>query len=458
MASIWIGWRQKKIAGRILIYAWSPFLLMIVAMAYEILTGSGKELSMVWLPASFLFEGICLSMALADRTRRLQNDMTSQKTRMKRRLEDAIQSLRGVDLSSDSQKIVDSTLDAIGRDLPEVGSQNISFQKEPSNSETAFQREVFKNRSHGWLVVNSPNNYQLTSDEILFLENMTLNLASSLETLSYVESEKSLAKTHSELASAQKIQRACLSEAEDLPQLEVSSYYRPADEVGGDWFSTYYLQDSKLAVILCGDVTGHGLASALIVSITKGAVDAVISQVERESVVGGPDIIGRIFTAVNKAIYSVASSERRHMTMICFVIAPSTGEVWQSTAAHPAPFVIRADKVNSIAQPTTILGAFPNAQWPVKNYHLNYGEHVLCFTDGLTENTNSEGQVFPQRRLKSRLASWRKLSSEGISKALREEFHSFWKDHDAEDDVTYLVISRRKPLETVPPPKSWATS
>ena len=244
-----------------------------------------------------------------------------------------------------------------------------------------------------------------------------------------------------ELRLARSIQQASLPE--EVPQLEgwqISPFYRPAREVGGDFYDFFELQEGRVGVVV-GDATGKGMPAALVAGAASNMLRAVAQAL------GSSSSPGEVLAQVNETLLARIPA---NMFITCFyaIVEDESGRLLYANAGHNLP-CCRRDDGHAAATTTTDLSArgMPLGIMPQMNYEekesiLVPGEGVLFYTDGLVEAHNSQGEMFGTPRLRS-LLSERPEAGRGMSATLMEELERFTgKGREQEDDITLLTLER----------------
>ena len=244
-----------------------------------------------------------------------------------------------------------------------------------------------------------------------------------------------------ELRVARSIQQASLPK--EVPQLEgwqISPFYRPAREVGGDFYDFFELQEGRVGVVV-GDATGKGMPAALVAGAASNMLRAVAQAL------GSSSSPGEVLAQVNETLLARIPA---NMFVTCFyaIVEDESGRLLYANAGHNLP-CCRRDDGHAAATTTTDLSArgMPLGIMPQMNYEekesiLVPGEGVLFYTDGLVEAHNSQGEMFGTPRLRS-LLSERPEAGRGMSATLMEELERFTgKGREQEDDITLLTLER----------------
>ncbi len=239
-----------------------------------------------------------------------------------------------------------------------------------------------------------------------------------------------------ELRVAQHIQQASLPE--ELPELEgweISPYYKPAREVGGDFYDFHLLSEGQLGLVV-GDATGKGVPAALVTATTCGMLQAVSQAV-------GSSSPGEVLKQVNQTLLSRIPP---NMFVTCFyaILNPKSGTLSYANAGHDLPYLHRtsgeAEELRATGMP---LGLMPEMGYEEKETTLKAGEAALFYSDGIVEAHNPKGEMFGFPRLRTLVAEYGEEST--LGERLLEELYSFTgggEGWEQEDDITLLTLKR----------------
>ena len=228
-----------------------------------------------------------------------------------------------------------------------------------------------------------------------------------------------------ELRSAQELQQVLIPE--ELPALQgfaLTSSYRPAQEVGGDFFQIIPLEENSAAgaasgsaLIVLGDVSGKGLRAAMAVSLIVGAVRTLA-----ESVYDPALVLARLNTRMHGRL------QHGFVTCMVLLVRPD-GECAIASAGHPFPYLNSREIVLPDALP---LGIVPSISYERVAFHLGVGDRLTLYTDGLLEARSSSGDIFGFDRLRELVAT--KPDARGAIDAAIA--------FGQEDDITVLTLTR----------------
>ena len=220
-----------------------------------------------------------------------------------------------------------------------------------------------------------------------------------------------------EFQNAKELQQVLIPQ--HLPELAgfaVTSAYRPAAEVGGDFFQILPLQDGA-ALVVVGDVSGKGLKAAMTVSLIVGALHTLTEITVRP---------GEILAGLNRRL--AGRIEDGFATCLVLLVSPA-GVAVVASAGHPAPLI----NGREVEMPGNLpLGIIPGMTYAEETLHLEVGDHLALYTDGLLEARGANGELFGFHRVEKHFAG-RPNAEETADAAV-----AFGQD----DDITVLTLTR----------------
>src|ERR687893_1670576 len=235
-----------------------------------------------------------------------------------------------------------------------------------------------------------------------------------------------------ELEVARSIQQASLPK--EVPTLEgwqISPFYRPAREVGGDFYDFHPLSEGRLGLVV-GDATGKGVPAALVMSTTCGMLQLAAQT-------SGSSSPGEVLSRVNDTLLARIP---QNMFVTCFyaILDPNSGHLVYANAGHSLPCCRREHAATDLSARGMPLGLMPGMSYEENETVLGPGEGVLFYTDGLIEAHNPQGGMFGTPRLRSLLSNYAEGGS-SLSVTLLEELQRFTGEGwEQEDDITLLTL------------------
>jgi serine phosphatase RsbU (regulator of sigma subunit)/predicted ester cyclase len=242
-------------------------------------------------------------------------------------------------------------------------------------------------------------------------------------------------RAEQELRVARSIQQASLPK--EVPALEgwqLSPFYRPAREVGGDFYDFFELKDGRLGIVV-GDATGHGVPAALVMASARSMLRAVAQA---------SDSPGEALRRVNDPL---ATDIPSNMFVTCFyaILDPDRGSLTYANAGHDLPYLHRNGDAEELRARGMPLGLMPKMGYEEKEITLQANEAALFYSDGLVEAHDPKGEMFGFPRLRALVAEHGE-EERSLGDFLLEELYSFvGEGWEQEDDITLLTLRRSAP-------------
>jgi len=248
---------------------------------------------------------------------------------------------------------------------------------------------------------------------------------------SEAERQRDRLRMKRELQYAREIQLSMLPrEAPQLEWLELAALSLPATEVGGDYYDYFRLDDRRLVVVV-GDVTGHGVASGLVLSGVRSCLNLLQEELLRPA---------EVLERVNRMVKRTASP-RMLMTLAVAVLDAEEDSVTVATAGHPPVLIVRRDgTVVEVGRGALPLGAMDEVHYAASRARVEPGDALLMLSDGVVEAVGVDGEQFGWRRLRDTLrAAPRDASARQLRDQVLRELWSFKGDAEQLDDVTMVA-------------------
>jgi serine phosphatase RsbU (regulator of sigma subunit) len=257
---------------------------------------------------------------------------------------------------------------------------------------------------------------------------------------SRVAEAKQRERIEQELQVSRRIQQASLPKEVPEPEgWEITPYYQPAREVGGDFYDFLELKDGHLGVVV-GDATGKGVPAALVMDSARSTLRAVAQASESPG-----DVLRR-------ANDPLATDIPTNMFVTCFyaILDPKSGRLSYANAGHDLPYVCRGGNAEELRARGMPLGLMPEMGYEEKEIVLEASESVLFYSDGLVEAHDPKRRdMFGFSRLRRLVAEHDADAAEkrSLVELLMDELRSFTgKGWEQEDDITLLTLKRRASL------------
>ncbi len=273
-----------------------------------------------------------------------------------------------------------------------------------------------------------------STDDRKLLNSLAAQAAPALQVAQLVRRQEAEARSRErieqELRVATLIQQNFLpKKLPDLPGWQISAYYRPAREVGGDFYDFVELPDGHIGLVI-GDVTDKGVPAAMVMAATRSVLRASAARVispgevlERVNELMCPDMPAKMF-----------------VTCLYGVLEPSTGRFRFANAGHNLPYVRTSTGTIELRATGMPLGLLPGVTYEEKEAFLEPGQVMLLHSDGVAEAHSADSEMFGFPRLLDVVGSRR--GGEVIDRVLTELDRFTPKGWEQEDDITLVSLTR----------------
>jgi phosphoserine phosphatase RsbU/P len=241
-----------------------------------------------------------------------------------------------------------------------------------------------------------------------------------------VTDQTRLVAIESELTTARTIQESIIPDRSPaIPRLQIAAMYRPASQVGGDFYDFIPLDSDRLGIFIA-DVSGHGVPAALVASMLKIGVAAQDDLVNPSAVLGHLNgfFCGRL--------------KRQFFTAAYVVIDPVEGTLRVASGGHPPVMVIRDSRAEELEARGFVVGRMRGATFETEQVAFAEGAVAVLYTDGIVEATRN-GEVWGYERLRECIEISRNATADEITRRIVQSVDQ-WCDGEAEDDLTLVVV------------------
>ena len=258
---------------------------------------------------------------------------------------------------------------------------------------------------------------------VFFIATLLLMVATALLLLRrLLQSVRAQRVMAFDVKQAQEVQQVILPEAyTTLPGLVIESEYRPAREVGGDFFQIIPNRADGSLLIVAGDVTGKGLKAGMLVALLVGAIRTITELISDPLI---------ILQTLNRRLIGRGEA---HATCLALRIAED-GAITLANAGHMPPYLNGEPVAMEGALP---LGMMEGAEFSVMSFTLAERDKLVLVSDGIAEATDADGQLFGFERVHELLRKG-KSASEVAGAAQR---------FGQEDDISVITVTRTAVLE-----------
>ena len=238
-------------------------------------------------------------------------------------------------------------------------------------------------------------------------------------------------RKNSELAAAKDLQNRLLPKTLPVvPNLDIAGYLRTSTEVGGDYYDFFEQPDGSLYAI-CGDATGHGTPSGMLVSITKAGIIGLPQLSPNDMLHELNRVVKKVDLGILRMSLNIAHLKNNQLTL--------------SSAGMPPYYIYRAasNTTEEIQISGVPLGSFNDAYFDEISTTFNAGDILVIISDGLPEAPNLAGELFDYQKLQDLITTYGNLSAQEVIDQLMVEADSWLSGNHNPDDITLVVIKHK---------------
>lgn len=288
-------------------------------------------------------------------------------------------------------------------------------------------------------------------DDRKLLDSLAAQAAPALRVGQLVRQQKAEAATRerfeAELEVARLIQQNFLpQQLPELPGWEVAAHYRPAREVGGDFYDVIPLPDEQVGFVI-GDVTDKGVPAALVMAATRSVLRASAQRLVEPS---------EVLQRVNEHLCPDMPA-KMFVTCLYGVLEPATGRFRFANAGHDLPYVRTVDGSVELRARGMPLGLMVEMAYEQKETVLQPGESLLLHSDGIVEAHDPQGRMYGFPRLKE-VVGTQPGGAELIGFVLQDLADHIGPGAEQEDDITMVTLRRAAPAAAAAPAPSVASA
>lgn len=236
-----------------------------------------------------------------------------------------------------------------------------------------------------------------------------------------------------DLTIARRVQEALVPRGSfDSPRVEIRSAYIPSEALSGDFYD-YFSIDST-TFLFVADVSGHGLPSAILVSLLKSYIHTEADPTRS---------LAEFMSSLNEFLYSV-SLPTQFATAQLFRVTEDRSLTY-SSAAHPPFLLFRANErnVETWEQPGNLLGAMPEMPFEEHTLRVSPGDTLFVYTDGLTDRRATTGEFYSLDRVAAILEQSANATLDELNQRLFDDVSNFATTEEFRDDIAFVVARFR---------------
>lgn len=262
------------------------------------------------------------------------------------------------------------------------------------------------------------------------LQALAIEASTILENARLLEEERAKQRIEEELRLARTIQQSLLPRTlPDSGWFRAAGWSDPSHQVGGDYYDVF-VDDGDSRALVVADVSGKGVASALLAALLQGAFVAVPAAVS----------VTETMARINRFLGDRTEGEK--YATIFYGRLSSDGLLRYINAGHCPPLLVSAGSVRKLEATAVPVGLFTEAEFCAAEAHLNSGDKLVIYSDGVTEARNPAGEFFGTVRLREAAIRHASEDCACLVAAIRSAVECFTEGAPQADDITVVVVGR----------------
>ncbi len=293
---------------------------------------------------------------------------------------------------------------------------------------------IYRGRVIGVIDLESPQLNYFNEEHVKIFSTLAPQIAIAIENARlYERVARSEARLERDLRSAQDIQMHLMPGiAPKIPGLDLALRFQPARELGGDLYDFLnYGRDRQ--VIVVGDVSGKGAPAALYGAMASGTLRSLAPQK-----LPPPEMMKKL-----NIMFLERKIEGHFITLTYAIWEPRTKTLSMANAGMPLPILVRKGQCRAIRAEGVPLGLLEHTEYQALNVHLESGDLLAFFSDGITEANNPQHEEFTSRRLEQILRQSAQKPPQEVVDGVFKEVREFEAGRPQRDDQTLVVLKVR---------------
>ena len=280
--------------------------------------------------------------------------------------------------------------------------------------------------------------FPFSHSDFEFFTAFSNQAASAIENSQLLKIALEKERLEQEIRVAQQIQEKLFPESTpNLKQCDIFGKCEMMESVGGDYYD-FFTTDPDTLFLTVGDVSGHGIPAALLMTMTKSAL-RMLAQIDRKP--------AKILSSLNEFL-SREMLSRMFVTLQIAVLDLRSGILQIASAGHPMPLYLPEGSAEPFQLPKS-RGSLPlgmsrwarlKPQYKATSLQLNPGDLLLLFTDGILETFSPQGEEFGIENLKYTLNKYKELPPKELINQIFTEVEKFRQTNRKDDDLTAVAL------------------
>lgn len=275
---------------------------------------------------------------------------------------------------------------------------------------------------------------KFSTPDVKLLEAICQQAEVKIENAIFYERALQQTKMETEMALAQKVQLQLLPQKPPSPTgLDIAANSLPALQVGGDFFDFIQVPGGPL-IFTVGDVAGKGMSSALLMAMSRTAIRGAVKMLQTPL----PEMV---LDRTNEDLYDDFTEVGMFATMFVGHFLPGTGKLIYANAGHsPVIYCPQEQPPVLLEADGTAVGVLPINLAKNQTIRFRQGDILVVATDGFSEASNPNGELFGYDRLLELIGNNRHLSANDLFQLMHDTIKEFSQSKEQDDDQTIIIL------------------
>lgn len=321
------------------------------------------------------------------------------------------------------------------REIKFVASDDL---KSANFSSIAAAPLMLHNEINGYLFVGRKSDFEFDEEDQKSISAFADYASVALENAKLIEKSLEKERLEKEMDVAREVQYKIIpNNAPKFKDIDISFFFVPAFEVGGDYYDFFELPDNKLGFVIA-DVSGKGISASFVMAEVKGIFASLSKMIEspKELLVKANDVLKN-------------SLERKtFVTAIYGVFDFNKGNLTFTRAGHTPLYHFHEGELESLTPEGLGLGLdygdLFSSTLKEMEISFNYNDIIVLFTDGIPESQNLNGEEFGYEKLKNIIIELADKPIQEITNEIMKQVSLFAKDNSQHDDITLVIFKKVK--------------
>ena len=271
----------------------------------------------------------------------------------------------------------------------------------------------------------------IAAEDLGVLMSLVSQVALQSENLRLLEENIDKQRLEEQLGLARQVQEGFLpKQLPETPGVEIAAKLIPSFEVAGDYYDVVKL-DNDCTLFAIGDVSGKGAGAAMIMANLQSLLRAL----------SGTEVdLSKTVSQINNVICQ-NTSEAQYVTFWVSIYNPKTKTLTSVNAGHNQPrLTLGGDKIHELSIGGPIVGVLPGIPYEIETVHMESGDVLVAFTDGVSEAMNDKDEEFGEPRIVDIIRAADDKAPDKMIELVEKEVISFCGTRPLGDDFTLMII------------------